>query len=146
MSERGEVLREFVKIEGSSFQRIAMADEIVRLRERVREMDLQHDIHTEVIRRFDVEVTKLRERLAAVEAERDMVISACRGREMNDAGIRAVEDLSKRAVKAEHILSALREPSCLVEEWADCARKDGMDVCGIIRAAVAAAEKEIDNE
>lgn len=56
-------------------------------------------------------IVELTGRLTAAEAERDMVIAACRGTQMDTGGIRAVKELTNRTVKTESILAALRKPS-----------------------------------
>lgn len=100
--------------------------------------------------------------LAAAEAERDMVIAACRGTQMDTGGIRAVKELTTRTIKAESILAKLREPDwSLLDEaiseanWryeadARCSftakERERRMYYEAIRAAVAAAEKEVGND
>ena len=97
--------------------------------------------------------------LAAAEAERDMVIAACRGTQMDTGGIRAVKELTNRTVKAESILAALRKPSDTmlnamsvaaekVNLWANTAPLTSQElqnrlwIAGM-NAAITVAEKEV---
>lgn len=97
------------------------------------------------------EIVRLRDRLAAVEAERDA--EKQRRREIdNEAFVYAeqVEVMRRRAGRAERILAALREPSLKMREAVHDALNAravtdpiiGEDIDEIIAAAVAAAEKE----
>ena len=90
------------------------------------------------------EIVRLRDRLAAVEAERDA--EKQRRREIDDEAFvyaEQVEVMRRRAGSAERTLAALREPSVAIVRAAQ-QTWDG-DYCHMgvaIRAAVAAAEQE----
>lgn len=99
--------------------------------------------------------------LAAVEAERDMVIAACRGTQMDTSGIRAVKELTNRTVKAESILATLRKPSdAMLNAMSVAAEKANVWVSTApitsqelqnrlwiagMNAAIAVAEKEVND-
>jgi septal ring factor EnvC (AmiA/AmiB activator) len=156
---RDDVLKEFGAAWNTSGEQ-AMADEIVRLRELLEQAEHQIDEVASMLYDCENERDGLKDRLAAVEAERDeawnkydecvdaLAPFGVRFMDPPDGGSVEIEEQLKRMaralVQAEAILSALREPSGAVIRAAQ-QKWDG-DYCHMddaIRAAVAAAEKEV---